>query len=165
MRISDWSSDVCSSDLERNGADFCEYMAPGSKAELHHFIGKDIVNFHGLFWPAVLHGAGMRAPTRLHVNGYLTVDGAKMSKSRGTLVMARTYLDSGLPSEALRYYYAAKSSGGVDDLDLNLSDFVARVNSDVVGKFVNLASRCAGFIHKRFDGRLAEALPDRTRVV
>src|SRR3546814_10419845 len=106
-------------------------MAPGSKAELHHFIGKDIVNFHGLFWPAVLHGAGMRAPTRLHVNGYLTVDGAKMSKSRGTFVMARTYLDSGLPSEALRYYYAAKSSGGVDDLDLNLSDFVARVNSDV----------------------------------
>src|SRR3546814_9872140 len=91
-------------------------MAPGSKAELHHFIGKDIVNFHGLFWPAVLHGAGMRAPTRLHVNGYLTVDGAKMSKSRGTFVMARTYLDSGLPSEALRYYYAAKSSGGVDDL-------------------------------------------------
>ena len=102
----------------------------------------------------------MRAPTRLHVNGYLTVDGAKMSKSRGTFVMARTYLDSGLPAEALRYYFAAKSSGGVDDLDLNLSDFVARVNSDVVGKFVNLASRCAGFISKRFDGRLAAALPE-----
>src|SRR3546814_17137346 len=92
----------------------------------------------------------MRAPTRLHVNGYLTVDGAKMSKSRGTFVMARTWLDSGLQAEALRYYFAAKSSGGVDDLDMNLSDFVARVNSDVVGKFVNLASRCAGFIHKRF---------------
>jgi methionyl-tRNA synthetase len=145
---------------ERNGADFFEYVARGSEAELHHFIGKDIVNFHGLFWPAVLHGAGMRAPTRLHVNGYLTVDGAKMSKSRGTFVMARTYLDSGLPAEALRYYYAAKSSGGVDDLDLNLSDFVARVNSDVVGKFVNLASRCAGFIEKRFGGRLAGALPE-----
>jgi methionyl-tRNA synthetase len=145
---------------ERNGADFFEYMAPGSEAELHHFIGKDIVNFHGLFWPAVLHGAGMRVPTRLHVNGYLTVDGAKMSKSRGTFVMARTWLDSGLPAEALRYYYAAKSSGGVDDLDLNLSDFVARVNSDVVGKFVNLASRCAGFIEKRFENRLAPALPE-----
>ena len=134
--------------------------APGSNAELHHFIGKDIVNFHGLFWPAVLHGAGMRAPTRLHVNGYLTVDGAKMSKSRGTFVMARTYLDSGLEPEALRYYFAAKSSGGVDDLDLNLGDFIARVNSDLVGKFVNLASRCAGFIEKRFDGRLADALPE-----
>jgi len=145
---------------KRNGTDFFEYMAPGSEAELHHFIGKDIVNFHGLFWPAVLHGAGFRAPTRLHVNGYLTVDGAKMSKSRGTFVMARTYLDSGLPAEALRYYFAAKSSGGVDDLDLNLSDFVARVNSDVVGKFVNLASRCAGFVSKRFDGRLAAALPE-----
>jgi methionyl-tRNA synthetase len=142
------------------GLDFFEYLAPGSEAELHHFIGKDIVNFHGLFWPAVLHGAGMRAPTRLHVNGYLTVDGAKMSKSRGTFVMARTWLDSGLPPEALRYYFAAKSSGGVDDLDLNLSDFVARVNSDLVGKFVNLASRCAGFIEKRFDGRLAAALPE-----
>jgi methionyl-tRNA synthetase len=102
----------------------------------------------------------MRAPTRLHVNGYLTVDGTKMSKSRGTFVMARSYLDSGLDPEALRYYFAAKSSGGVDDLDLNLSDFVARVNSDLVGKFVNLASRCAGFIEKRFDGRLADALPD-----
>jgi methionyl-tRNA synthetase len=108
----------------------------------------------------VLHGAGMRAPTRLHVNGYLTVDGTKMSKSRGTFVMARSYLDSGLDPEALRYYFAAKSSGGVDDLDLNLSDFVARVNSDLVGKFVNLASRCAGFIEKRFNGRLADALSD-----
>jgi methionyl-tRNA synthetase len=145
---------------ERNGADFFDYMAPGSEAELHHFIGKDIVNFHGLFWPAVLRGVGMRVPTRLHVNGYLTVDGAKMSKSRGTFVMARTWIDSGLPAEALRYYYAAKSSGGVDDLDLNLSDFVARVNSDVVGKFVNLASRCAGFIDKRFGGRLAATLPE-----
>ncbi|MBB1087444.1 methionine--tRNA ligase [Lysobacter sp. SG-8] len=145
---------------EQRGLDFDRYLAPGSDVELHHFIGKDIVNFHGLFWPAVLHGAGMRAPTRLHVNGYLTVDGAKMSKSRGTFVMARTYLDAGLDPEALRYYYAAKTSGGVDDIDLNLSDFVARVNADLVGKFANLASRCAGFIGKRFDGLLATALPD-----
>ncbi len=144
----------------RTGDDFEAWLSPDSEVELHHFLGKDIVNFHGLFWPAVLHGAGQRAPTRLHVNGYLTVDGAKMSKSRGTFVMARTYLDVGLDPEAVRYYFAAKSSGGVDDLDLNLGDFVARVNSDIVGKFVNLASRCAGFIGKRFDGRLADALPD-----
>ncbi len=143
----------------REGLDFESNLLQGTGTELHHFIGKDIVNFHGLFWPAVLHGVGYRAPTRLHVNGYLTVDGAKMSKSRGTFVMARTYLDVGLEPEALRYYYAAKSSGGVDDLDLNLGDFVARVNADLVGKFVNLASRCAGFIEKRFDGRLATALP------
>ena len=145
---------------EQRGLDFDGYLSRDSSAELHHFIGKDIVNFHGLFWPAVLHGAGMRAPTRLHVNGYLTVDGAKMSKSRGTFVMARTYLDVGLDPEALRYYYAAKTGGGVDDIDLNLSDFVARVNSDLVGKFANLASRCAGFVDKRFDGQLAAALPE-----
>lgn len=142
------------------GLDFDSHLDAGTDVELHHFIGKDIVNFHGLFWPAVLHGTGHRAPTRLHVNGYLTVDGAKMSKSRGTFIMARTYLDVGLEPEALRYYYAAKSSGGVDDLDLNLGDFIARVNADLVGKFVNLASRCAGFIDKRFGGRLADALPD-----
>ncbi|MBV6846801.1 methionine--tRNA ligase [Xanthomonas campestris pv. paulliniae] len=142
------------------GEDFASHLVAGTQTELHHFIGKDIVNFHGLFWPAVLHGTGHRAPTRLHVNGYLTVDGAKMSKSRGTFVMARTFLDVGLEPEALRYYFAAKSSGGVDDLDLNLGDFIARVNADLVGKFVNLASRCAGFIGKRFDGKLADALPD-----
>ncbi|MFS8136852.1 MAG: methionine--tRNA ligase subunit beta, partial [Thermomonas sp.] len=145
---------------EARGIDFDAYLSKDSDADLHHFIGKDIVNFHGLFWPAVLKGAGMRAPTRLHVNGYLTVDGAKMSKSRGTFVMARTYLDAGLAPEALRYYFATKTSGGVDDLDLNLGDFVARVNSDVVGKFVNLASRCAGFIEKRFNGELAADLPE-----
>ncbi|MFT3896432.1 MAG: methionine--tRNA ligase [Thermomonas sp.] len=145
---------------ERQGIDYDAFLRAGSTAEMHHFIGKDIVNFHGLFWPAVLHGSGQRAPTRLHVNGYLTVDGAKMSKSRGTFVMARSYLDAGLDPEALRYYYASKTSGGVDDLDLNLGDFVARVNSDVVGKFVNLASRCAGFVEKRFGGRLADALPE-----
>lgn len=145
---------------DRIGINFQDYLALDSSAEMHHFIGKDIINFHGLFWPAVLHGAGMRAPTRLHVNGYLTVDGAKMSKSRGTFVLARRYVDADLDPEALRYYFAAKTSGGVDDVDLNLSDFVARVNSDLVGKFVNLASRCAGFIGKRFDGRLAAALPE-----
>jgi methionyl-tRNA synthetase len=126
-------------------------LKPGEHAELHHFIGKDIVNFHGLFWPAVLEGNGLRKPDRLHVNGYLTVDGAKMSKSRGTFVMARTYLDAGLDPEALRYYFACKTSGGVDDLDLNLADFVARVNSDVVGKFVNLASRSAKLLETHFD--------------
>ncbi len=133
---------------------FDRIMAPGTHAELVHFIGKDIVNFHGLFWPAVLCGAGLRMPTRLHVNGYLTVDGAKMSKSRGTFILARTYLDAGLEPEYLRYYFAAKSSGGVDDLDLNLEDFAQRVNSDLVGKFVNIASRCAGFIASRFGGNL-----------
>ena len=129
-------------------------LQPGDHAELHHFIGKDIVNFHGLFWPAVLEGNGLRKPTRLHVNGYLTVDGAKMSKSRGTFIMARTYLDVGLEPEALRYYFACKSSGGVDDLDLNLGDFVARVNSDLVGKFVNLASRCAKLLETHFGNTL-----------
>jgi len=145
---------------ERTGLNFFDFLDRDSDTELHHFIGKDIVTFHGLFWPAVLHGAGFRAPTRLHVNGYLTVGGAKMSKSRGTFIMARTYLDVGLDPEALRYYFAAKSSGGVDDVDLNLPDFVARVNADLVGKFVNLASRCAGFIEKRFGGQLATSLPD-----
>ena len=139
---------------ERDGFNYIEYLAHDSEAELHHFIGKDIVNFHGLFWPAVLTGSGFKAPDRLHVNGYLTVDGAKMSKSRGTFVMARTYLDSGLDPEALRYYFATKSSGGVDDLDLNLSDFVARVNSDIVGKFVNIASRCAKLLENHFDNTL-----------
>ena len=128
-----------------------------SETELHHFLGKDIVNFHGLFWPAVLHGAGYRSPTALHVNGYLTVNGAKMSKSRGTFVMARSYLDAGLAPEALRYYFASKSSSGVADLDLNLEDFVAKVNSELVGKYVNIASRAAGFITKHFDGKLDDA--------
>ncbi len=143
---------------DAKGHDFDAFTRAGSDAEMHHFIGKDIVNFHGLFWPAVLQGSGFRTPTRLHVNGYLTVDGAKMSKSRGTFVMAKTYVDAGLPPEALRYYYAAKSSGGVDDVDLNLADFKARIDSDIVGKFVNIASRCAGFIGKHFDGKLGDAL-------
>ncbi|MDP1697709.1 MAG: methionine--tRNA ligase [Xanthomonadaceae bacterium] len=142
-------------------ASFDEFLHGEPNAtELHHFLGKDIINFHGLFWPAMLHGAGFRAPTALHVNGYLTVNGAKMSKSRGTFVMARTYLASGLDPEALRYYFAVKTGAGVVDLDLNLEDFVARVNSDLVGKFVNIASRCAGFIGKHFNGTLANALPE-----
>jgi methionyl-tRNA synthetase len=127
---------------------------PAATHELHHFIGKDIVNFHGLFWPAVLHGNGLRMPTRLHVNGYLTVNGAKMSKSRGTFIQARTYLDAGLNPEYMRYYFAAKSSGGVDDLDLNLDDFAARVNSDLVGKFVNIASRCAKLLQTHFGNHM-----------
>ncbi|MDZ4814062.1 MAG: methionine--tRNA ligase [Pseudomonadota bacterium] len=142
------------------GIDFDQFLGANSKAEMHHFLGKDIINFHGLFWPAMLHGAGFRTPTALHVNGYLTVNGAKMSKSRGTFIQARTYLDAGLNPEHLRYYFAAKTGAGVDDVDLNLEDFVARVNSDLVGKFVNIASRCAGFISKRFDGRLADRLPE-----
>ncbi len=146
---------------ERDGFDFDALLDPGNDAELHHFLGKDIVNFHGLFWPSVLRGAKIKMPTALHVNGYLTVNGAKMSKSRGTFIQARTYLDAGLDPEYLRYYFAAKTGAGMDDLDLNLEDFVARVNSDLVGKFVNIASRCAGFITRRFDGRLAEALPDQ----
>lgn len=149
---------------QREGFDFDAFLDytrnQNSETELHHFLGKDIVNFHGLFWPAVLHGAGFRAPTKLHVNGYLTVNGAKMSKSRGTFVMARSYLDAGLQPEALRYYFAGKSGSGVADLDLNLDDFVAKVNADIVGKFVNIASRCAGFINTRFEGMLSEQLPD-----
>ncbi|KFN41156.1 methionine--tRNA ligase [Arenimonas oryziterrae] len=149
---------------DANGGDFAAYTDATRNAagetEMHHFLGKDIINFHGLFWPAMLHGAGFRTPTKLHVNGYLMVNGAKMSKSRGTFIMARTFLDVGLNPETLRYYFAAKSGAGVDDLDLNLEDYTARVNADLVGKFVNIASRCAGFIGKRFDGRLAATLPD-----
>ena len=137
--------------------DFNDFLKPDSSAELHHFLGKDIVNFHGLFWPAVLHGAGMRMPTRLHVNGYVTVNGAKMSKSRGTFIQARTWLDVGLDPDCLRYYFAAKSSGSVVDIDLNLEDFAQRVNADLVGKFVNIASRCAKLLATHFDSRLAPA--------
>lgn len=145
---------------EREGLPFDDIVSAGSASEMHHFIGKDIVNFHGLFWPAVLHGSGHAAPTRLHVNGYVTVNGAKMSKSRGTFITARSYLDAGLNPEHLRYYFAAKSNGSVDDVDLNLEDYVQRVNSDIVGKFVNLASRSAGFLTTRFDGVLAPSLDD-----
>jgi methionyl-tRNA synthetase len=122
--------------------------------EMIHFIGKDILYFHALFWPAMLHLAGYRSPTQLCVNGFLTVDGAKMSKSRGTFITARSYLDQGLNPECLRYYFAAKSNSSMEDLDLNLDDMIARINADLVGKFVNIASRCAGFITKCFEGRL-----------
>ncbi|MFK0091512.1 methionine--tRNA ligase [Pseudomonas sp. NPDC090592] len=143
--------------------DFDAFWKEDSKAELYHFIGKDIVNFHALFWPAMLEGAGFRKPTAVNVHGYLTVNGAKMSKSRGTFIKARTYLDH-LQPEYLRYYYAAKLGRGVDDLDLNLEDFVQKVNSDLVGKVVNIASRCAGFIHKGNDGVMVagDAAPELT---
>ncbi len=141
------------------GLDFDRFWSPGSDAELYHFIGKDIIYFHALFWPAMLHGAGFRVPSAIFAHGFLTVDGAKMSKSRGTFIKARTYLDH-LNPEYLRYYFAAKLGPGVDDIDLNLEDFQFRVNADLVGKVVNIASRSAGFITKRFDGRLAAALPD-----
>jgi methionyl-tRNA synthetase len=141
------------------GLDFDAFWAADSTAELHNFIGKDIVYFHTLFWPAMLHGAGFRTPTAVHVHGFLTVDGAKMSKSRGTFIKARTYLDH-LDPEHLRYYFAAKLGPGVDDIDLNLEDFTARVNADLVGKVVNIASRCAGFVNKRFDGRLSDRLAE-----
>ncbi|MGE0582248.1 MAG: methionine--tRNA ligase [Steroidobacteraceae bacterium] len=143
---------------ERTGRDFDEYLQPGSPTELYHFIGKDISYFHTLFWPAVLQGAGYRKPTAVFVHGFLTVNGQKMSKSRGTFITARRYLDH-LPAEPLRYYFAAKLGPDLDDIDLNLDDLVARVNSDVVGKLVNIASRCAGFV-ARAGGRLAAALPD-----
>ncbi|UVM39895.1 methionine--tRNA ligase [Pseudomonas sp. B21-017] len=143
--------------------DFDAFWGKDSTAELYHFIGKDIVNFHALFWPAMLEGAGFRKPTGINVHGYLTVNGQKMSKSRGTFIKARTYLDH-LSPEYLRYYYAAKLSRGVDDLDLNLEDFVQKVNSDLVGKVVNIASRCAGFIHKGNAGVLVagNAAPELT---
>ena len=143
----------------RTGLDFEHFVSPNSPTELYHFIGKDIMYFHTLFWPAMLHGAGYRLPSNVFVHGFLTVDGLKMSKSRGTFITARTYLEH-LNPEYLRYYFAAKLGAAIEDIDLNLEDFELRVNSDLVGKIVNIASRCAGFITKRFDGRLAEQLDD-----
>ncbi|WP_235042203.1 methionine--tRNA ligase [Vreelandella profundi] len=140
---------------DREGIDFDSYWKKGSEAEVYHFIGKDIVYFHALFWPAMLHGADLRTPTAVNCHGFLTVDGAKMSKSRGTFIKAATYADH-LNPEYLRYYFAAKLTSKVDDLDLNLDDFAARVNSDLVGKVVNIASRCAGFVKKLGGGQLAE---------
>ena len=138
---------------------FDPFWSSDSSAEVHHFIGKDIINFHALFWPAVLDGAGFRKPTRIHTHGFITVNGTKMSKSRGTFIMARDYLKF-LDADYLRYYYAAKLNGTADDIDINLEDFVQRVNADLVGKVVNIASRCAGFIHKQFDGMLSAQLHD-----
>jgi methionyl-tRNA synthetase len=141
------------------GLDFDAYWAPGSEAEVYHFIGKDIAYFHTLFWPAELVGGGFRTPSAVYCHGFLTVNGQKMSKSRGTFVSARTYLDH-LDPEYLRYYFAAKLGAGIDDIDLSLDDFVARVNADLVGKVVNIASRCAGFITRGFEGRLPDRLAD-----
>ena len=137
------------------GDDFDAYWLPGGDTELYHFIGKDIVNFHGLFWPAMLDAAELRQPTAVYAHGFLTVNGVKMSKSRGTFILAETYLEH-LDPEYLRYYFAAKLSGGVDDIDLNLDDFVQRVNSDLIGKVVNIASRCAGFLRKKFDNQMGD---------
>jgi len=131
--------------------------AAAAGTEMVHFIGKDILYFHALFWPAMLKFAGYATPSRLCVNGFLTVDGAKMSKSRGTFITAHSYIAQKLDPEWLRYYFAGKSNGTMEDVDLNLDDMIAKVNSELVGKFVNIASRCAGFIGKRFDGRLGEA--------
>ena len=146
---------------DREGLDFDSYWLPESTAELYHFIGKDIINFHGLFWPAMLSSAGYRTPTALFVHGFLTVNGTKMSKSRGTFIKARTYLDH-LDAEYIRYYYAAKLNSAIDDIDLNLEDFIQRVNSDVVGKVVNIASRCAGFLRKGFDNTLTAECTEAT---
>ncbi|KJG18328.1 methionine--tRNA ligase [Photobacterium angustum] len=140
---------------KRDDLNFDEFWNKDSSAELYHFIGKDIVYFHSLFWPAMLDGAGFRKPNNVFVHGYVTVNGAKMSKSKGTFIKAGTYLKH-LDPECLRYYYAAKLNSRIDDLDLNLEDFTQRVNSDVVNKIVNLASRNAGFIAKRFDGKLSD---------
>jgi len=143
----------------RENLDFDAFWGADSSTEVHHFIGKDILYFHSLFWPAMLYGAGFRVPTAVYAHGFLTVNGKKMSKSRGTFIRARTWLDH-LQSDYLRYYYAAKLGSGIDDIDLNLEDFVARVNADLVGKVVNIASRCAGFIKRRFDGKLAARLAE-----
>ena len=147
---------------DRTGLDFDAYFGQDSQAEMYHFIGKDILYFHALFWPATLAFAGYRAPTGVFAHGFLTVDGQKMSKSRGTFITAQSYLDCGLNPEWMRYYIAAKLSSKIEDIDLSLDDFVARVNSDLVGKFINIASRAAGFITKRFDGKLAATLPENS---
>ncbi|MBL1457517.1 MAG: methionine--tRNA ligase [Methylophaga sp.] len=144
---------------DRTGVDFNEFMRADSPTEMVHFIGKDIIYFHALFWPAMLKGAGFRLPNRVYAHGFLTVDGKKMSKSRGTFIKARTYLNH-LNPEYLRYYFAAKLNNTIEDIDLSLEDFQSRINSDLVGKVVNIASRCAGFINKRFDGKLSDALAD-----
>jgi methionyl-tRNA synthetase len=148
---------------DRTGHPFDEYWQPGGDTELYHFIGKDIINFHGLFWPAMLHSAKLRPPTAIYAHGFLTVNGTKMSKSRGTFIKASTYLEH-LDAQYLRYYFAAKLSGSVDDIDLNLEDFVQRVNADVVGKVVNIASRCAGFLRNSFNNHLSSACSEQAMV-
>jgi methionyl-tRNA synthetase len=142
---------------DNKGIDFNAFWGEGSEAELYHFIGKDIIYFHSLFWPAMLDGADFRKPTNVFAHGFVTVNGAKMSKSKGTFIKARTYLEH-LDPEFLRYYFAAKLNSGITDLDLNLEDFAQRVNSDLVGKVVNIASRCSGFITKKFDGKTSDTV-------
>jgi|TARA_A100001391_G_scaffold66776_2_gene42550 methionyl-tRNA synthetase len=144
---------------DRTGVDFDEFMKPGNNTEMVHFIGKDIIYFHALFWPAMLEGAGFRQPDNIYAHGFLTVDGKKMSKSRGTFIKARTYLNH-LDPEYLRYYFAAKLGSGIDDIDLSLEDFQTRINADLVGKVVNIASRCAGYLSKKCDGQLTDSLAD-----
>lgn len=141
---------------DRIGVDFDEYFKADSQTEMYHFIGKDILYFHALFWPAMLHFSGHRAPTGVYAHGFLTVDGQKMSKSRGTFITAKSYLEQGLSPEWMRYYIAAKLNSKIEDIDLNLQDFISRVNSDLVGKYVNIAARASGFIAKRFEGRLKD---------
>lgn len=141
---------------DRIGIDFDEYFKANSQTEMYHFIGKDILYFHALFWPAMLHFSGHRAPTGVYAHGFLTVDGQKMSKSRGTFITAKSYLEQGLNPEWMRYYIAAKLNSKIEDIDLNLQDFISRVNSDLVGKYVNIAARASGFIAKRFEGRLKD---------
>ena len=141
---------------DRIGIDFGEYFKADSQTEMYHFIGKDILYFHALFWPAMLHFSGHRAPTGVYAHGFLTVDGQKMSKSRGTFITAKSYLEQGLNPEWMRYYIAAKLNSKIEDIDLNLQDFISRVNSDLVGKYVNIAARASGFIAKRFEGRLKD---------
>ena len=141
---------------DRISIDFNEYFKADSQTEMYHFIGKDILYFHALFWPAMLHFSGHRAPTGVYAHGFLTVDGQKMSKSRGTFITAKSYLEQGLNPEWMRYYIAAKLNSKIEDIDLNLQDFISRVNSDLVGKYVNIAARASGFIAKRFEGRLKD---------
>ena len=150
--------DLCN----RTGVDFDSFFSADSKAEMYHFIGKDILYFHSLFWPATLKYAGLRTPTAIFTHGFLTIDGQKMSKSRGTFITAKSYTESGMNPEWMRYYLAAKLNSKIEDIDLNLEDFQFRVNSDLIGKYINIAARAAGFIHKRFDGKLADQINDAT---
>ncbi|MFC5919208.1 methionine--tRNA ligase [Neisseria weixii] len=141
---------------DRLGLDFDEFFKADSQTEMYHFIGKDILYFHALFWTAMLKFSGYRTPSGIFAHGFLTVDGQKMSKSRGTFITAKSYLDQGLNPEWMRYYIAAKLNSKIEDIDLNLNDFISRVNSDLVGKYVNIAARASGFIAKRFEGRLKD---------
>lgn len=148
---------ACQRYCDEKGQDFAKFWSSDTTTELYHFVGKDIMYFHALFWPALLSGSNYRLPTAIFTHGFLTINGQKMSKSRGTFIEARRYLKH-LNPDYLRYYFAAKMNGRVDDLDLNFTDLLHRVNADLVGKVVNIASRCAGFIHKNFQQTLADSL-------